>query len=141
MAHPQEGRQLLLKGLAFCAKGEPEIEGAAHGRLHFLLGEHPARVGDGGARLPGLALRIRCRPEAAVHLAGVLAGEAQDFLPQCFGVGHAERGIRRGQVEEVWRSRLARRFWLSSCTSAPNRQLGLHWISQQACHTGGITDV
>jgi len=89
MAHPQEGRQLLLKRLAFCAQGEPEIEGAAHGRLHLVFREHPARVGDGGALLPGLALRISGRPKGTMHLTGVLAGEAQDLLLQGLGIGHA----------------------------------------------------
>ena len=80
MAHPQERRQLLLKRLAFLAQGEPEIEGAAHGRLHLILGEHPARVGDGGSRLPGLAIKISGWPEAGVHLAGIFAGEAENFF-------------------------------------------------------------
>jgi len=53
--------------------------------------KHPARIWDGDARLPGLALRIGGRAEGAVNLARVFAGKAQDFGFQGLGVSHVVR--------------------------------------------------
>jgi len=79
VAHSHEGRQLLLKCLAFCAKGEPEIEGARYRSFHLVFREHPSGIGDGGAFLPSGAIGVGGGAEAIVHLAGILAGEGQDL--------------------------------------------------------------
>jgi hypothetical protein len=88
VAHAKEGGQLLLEGFTLLAQGEPEIEGAGHCRFHLVFREHPAGVGDGGPFLPGGAIGVGGGAEARVHLAGVLAGEAEDFLLQGYWVGH-----------------------------------------------------
>ena len=82
--------QLLLKRLSFCTQGEPEINGAANGRLHLIFRKHPTRIRDSRTLLPGLAMWIRSRPERSVHLASILV--RRDLLLECL-VGHLLKKI------------------------------------------------